>query len=98
MLRPAPTHRLLAAAAILAGVLCVPAVALANDADGVRSYLLYPHGLACERIPEPPGRGLDVLVDPHQPMMQPLDRSGARGIERRMCDLAVLVDTQVRHR
>jgi hypothetical protein len=39
MLRPAPTHRLLAAAAILAGVLCVPAVAPANDADGVRSYL-----------------------------------------------------------
>ena len=38
MLRPAPTHRLLAAAAILAGVLCVPAVVPASD-GGVRSYL-----------------------------------------------------------
>ena len=38
MRRPAPTHRLPAAAAILAGALCLPAVAPAGD-GGVRGYL-----------------------------------------------------------
>ena len=63
-----------------------------------QSVVFHSDGLTGQRSPNPCYRRFHLFVELHQPMVQPLDRPRAGGIERSMRDLAVLIDTQIGHR
>ena len=63
-----------------------------------QSVAFHSDGLTGQRSPNPCYRRFHFFVELHQPMVQPLDRPRAGGIERSVRDLAVLIDTQIGHR
>ena len=63
-----------------------------------QSVVLNPNGPTGERIPDTLDRRFHLLVDLHQPMMQPLDRSWTCRIERSMSHLAVFIDREISQR